>query len=221
MKIITTLTLSMALLFSLAISSTVYAEEYSAVKINTNANIENSTKNNDANENESDNLRNSTSTPKEKNESATTTKETENNDEFTSETHRDAMASFMKNILNVADREDGIGDSVRRIAREQDKSASTTTFAMDKVEHMGSTRKFFLGSDYKNLGVIRSEIASTTNNISQLKNLLDRTTNSADRVLLDAQIKSLEAEQVKLNAYITIHEDSFSMFGWFMKMFSK
>ncbi len=208
---LTTLTLSIAILFSLAVFSTVSAKENNAVKINAIANTENRNQDNDRNENDSDDIRSSTSTQKTK----------DNDAQFNAEEHRNTMASFMKNMLTVADREDGIGSRVREIAREQNASGSTTAHAMDNVEHRGSAKKFFLGSDYKNLGVIRSEIASTTNNISQLKNLLDRTTNIADRALLDEQIKTLEAEQVKMNAYLKMHEDSFSMFGWFMRIFTK
>lgn len=54
-----------------------------------------------------------------------------------------------------------------------------------------SLQTFFFGSDYKNLGVIRSELATTTNNINKLKSLLDQTINDADRAELNTQIQSL------------------------------
>ncbi len=154
-----------------------------------------------------------------KNDRASTTANAQG--KLMSETHRSAVATFVKSLLNLVDREGGIGTEVREIAKSQNDSATTTASAIKKVENRGSIRTFFFGSDYKNLGIIRSEITTTSNNIARLKSLLDRTTNNTDRVELNVQIQALESEQIKLDAYVTARENTFSLFGWFTRLFAK
>ncbi len=139
--------------------------------------------------------------------------------EVTSSEHRSAVATFVDTLLDVANKEGGIGAEVRAIAKAQNDSASTTANAMAKVDEKGAVATFLFGSDYKNLGVIRSELATTSNGIARLKAVLDKTVNAEDRAELSAQIQVLEAEHAKVDAYVTAHEDSFSVFGWFVKLF--
>ncbi len=233
MKTKIVLALSTVFLLSAVVFSTAKAENDIGVNVSANANIELETRGNETSSVEKATIRgNATSTVKRDDNSdnsdsidteddqATSTDENTNG-KFTSEEHRSAVASFVESLLNVADREGGIGEQVREIAKEQNDSATTTASAMEKVEERGSLRIFFFGSDYKNLGVIRSELATTTNNISRLKSLLDKTTNTADKVELNAQIQVLEDEQVKVNVYVSTHENIFSLFGWFVKLFAK
>lgn len=152
---------------------------------------------------------------------ATGSVDTETNGETTAESHRSAVAAFVHSLLSVADRDGGIGTEVRTVAQAQNASASTTVTAMAEVEERGSIRTLLFGSDYKNLGVIRSEMATTANNIKQLRNLLDRTTDASTRAELDVQLKALETEEAHVSAYVTTHEDQFSLFGWFTKLFVK
>lgn len=143
------------------------------------------------------------------------------NDRITSESHRSVVATFVHSLLAVADREGGIGAQVRTVAQSQNDSASTTVTAMTKVDERGSFHIFLTGSDYKNLGVIRSEIATTSANIAKLKVLLSQTKSDMDRAELNVQIKALEDEQVKIEAYVKTNENKFSLFGWLNRLFVK
>ena len=130
-------------------------------------------------------------------------------------------ALLTQSLLDIASRESGIGSQVSEIAKTQNDSILITASAMINVEKKSPIKTFFLGSDYKNLGVIRSELATTSNNIAKLKSLLDKTTSNADKTLLNDKIQVLEVEQTKLNTYVTAHENTFSLFGWFTKLFVK
>lgn len=139
--------------------------------------------------------------------------------QLTAESHRSTVATFVRNLLDVADREGGIGAEIRVIAQEQNDSASTSAEAIAKVESRNALTTILFGSDYKNLGVLRSELATTTNHIERLKNLLDKTTNEADKAELSAQIQGLEDSKVRVDAFVQAHENAFSFFGWFIKLF--
>lgn len=134
--------------------------------------------------------------------------------------HRSVVATFVQSLLSVADREGGIGADVRTVAQSQNDAGSTTATAIVKVEERGSFRTFLFGDDYRNLGVIRSAMATTSANIDHLKALLGRAESDADSAELTLQIKALEGAQAKVSAYVTAHEDTFSLFGWFTKFFA-
>ncbi|HEY4511980.1 MAG TPA: hypothetical protein VJH55_04020 [Candidatus Paceibacterota bacterium] len=132
---------------------------------------------------------------------------------ITSETHRSTVATFVKSLLAVADRQGGIGPQVRVVAKSQNDSASTTAHAITKVEKRGFLRTFFFGQDHKNLTLIRGEIATTTANIARLNVLLTQTTSITDRAELALQIQALESELVKVEAYVKAREGKFSLLG--------
>lgn len=137
----------------------------------------------------------------------------------TAEMHRSSVASFVQSLLDVAEREGGIGAEVRAVAMAQQHSASTSADAITKVEAKGNLRTFFFGSDYKNLAKLRAEMEATEKNIAELKVLLAEATTDEDKAELSAQIKVLEDTEAKINAFIELHEDKFSLFGWFAKWF--
>ncbi len=142
-------------------------------------------------------------------------------EQLTAESHRSAVASFVRSLLDVANREGGIGSQVRLIAREQNDLASTSQEAITKIKDRGAFRTIFLGDDYKNINILRHEIATTTNNISKLNNLIDEIADDNNKAVLSAQVKVLKDSKVNLDTFVKIHGNSFSLFGWFIKMFSK
>lgn len=139
----------------------------------------------------------------------------------TADEYRSAVATFVQSLIAVADRNGGIGTEVREVAQSQNESASTTAQAIDTIEKRGNFRTFFAGSDYKNIGVIRSELATTTAHIAQLQRLLEKTTVALDRTEITNQIDVLKEQQEKLQSYITAQEDVFSLFGWLNRLLVK
>lgn len=139
--------------------------------------------------------------------------------EFNAEAHRSSVAASVQKLINVADREGGIGAEVRVIARTQNDSASTSPAAIAKIENRSSFKTMLVGSDYESVGTLRSEITTTRNNIERLKTLRDRTVDIQVKAEIDAQIQVLEESQVKLNTFVEAHENTFSLFGWFVKLF--
>jgi hypothetical protein len=128
------------------------------------------------------------------------------------------VANFVQMLVHVADREVGIGAQVRVIAQGQSQSAGTIAAALEKVENRSKIKTFFIGTDYKNTGVLRSELVQTRNRISQLSRLAEQTIGS-DKALLLVEIKSLQDEQTRIENFIKTNESKFSLFGWLVRMF--
>ena len=142
--------------------------------------------------------------------------------EINAEEHRSAVANFVQSLLQVADREGGIGEQVRVIAQQQNDSENTTTqAAIEKVEKRNKIKTFLFGSDYKNLGALRSEIVHTRNRLDQLNRLLPTVQNASNTVEIQNQIQTLEQEQTKIENFIKAQENKISLFGWLLRLFNK
>ncbi|MDD5356346.1 MAG: hypothetical protein PHY56_07420, partial [Candidatus Omnitrophica bacterium] len=111
-------------------------------------------------------------------------------------------------------------EQVRVIAKQQNQSASTTIQAMEKVQTRSKVKTFFFGSDYKNLGALRSETVQTRNRIEQLNKLMENVQNEGDKTELQSQIQTLEQEQTRIENFIKDQEGKFSLFGWLVKLFN-
>jgi len=133
--------------------------------------------------------------------------------------HRSTVANFVQTLLKTASSTDGgIGAQVRVIAREQNQNNTTTVELIEKIQLRNKIKAFLIGSDYKNLGSLRSEMVKTRNRLEQLKRLTERTTSTID---FTEEIKNLEQEQNKIESFIKAQEGKFSLFGWLVKWFKK
>jgi len=142
----------------------------------------------------------------------------QNRGQINAQEHRSAVANFVHSLLDVADREPGgIGEQVRVIAQQQNQSASTTIQAAETVQNRNKIRTFLFGSDYKNLGALRSEMVHTRNRLEQLNRIMENMENEEDRVELQNQIQEMEQEQERIENFIREQEGEFSLFGWLFK----
>jgi hypothetical protein len=141
------------------------------------------------------------------------------NGQVNAEEHRGTVANFVQTLLEAASStEGGIGQQVRVIAQQQNDSDATTTKAIEKIQSRNKIKTFLIGSDYKNLGTLRSEIVQTRNRIDQLNRVIQNATDTAET---QAQIQILEQEQTKIENFIKEQEGKFNLFGWLAKMFNK
>jgi len=146
----------------------------------------------------------------------------QNEKTVTGSEHRSTVATFVQSLLNVADREQGgIGKQVRAVAQQQNESKDKIADAIDKIQNRSRVKTFLIGTDYKTIGQLRSEMVKTRNQIDQLKRLLDSTTSEESKTALQEQIQKLEQEQQKIEDFLKANESKFSLFGWFVKLFNK
>jgi hypothetical protein len=126
-------------------------------------------------------VRNDESEYRDKSTSTTYSDDKENdvdNDTATStsqgDEHKSDVAKFVKKLLEVAGTHKGIGEEVRVIAREQASSSERVSQAVKEIEDRNIFKTFFVGADYKNVGMIRSEIAQTQNRLNKLDKELQK-----------------------------------------------
>lgn len=137
------------------------------------------------------------------------------------EKHRSIIADVVLSLKALADRDGGIGEGVRKVAQEQASSSEHIAEAMGKVEARSALLTFLFGADFKNIGELRSELATTQNHIKQLTEAKSRAVSADVKAGIDAQISALQKANADASAFVTAHADTFSIFGWFAKLFVK
>ena len=143
----------------------------------------------------------------------------QNQGQINAQEHRSAVANFVHELLDVAGRDPGgIGEQVRVVAQQQDQSASTTIQAIEKVQTRNKIRTFLFGSDYRNLGALRSEMVQTRNRLEQLNRAMENVQNEENMTQLQNQIQEMEQEQLRIEDFIREQEGEFSLFGWLFKL---
>jgi hypothetical protein len=137
------------------------------------------------------------------------------------------VANFTQSLLNFASStqylSSNLGQEVKLMAQQQNESESTTIQAVEQIQNRNKVQTFLFGSDYENLGVLRTEIVQTRNRIQQLTMLMENATGE-DNSYIEAvreQIQNLEQEQENLENFVAEQENSFSLFGWLVKLFNK
>ncbi|MFA5831795.1 MAG: hypothetical protein WC878_08290 [Candidatus Paceibacterota bacterium] len=136
-----------------------------------------------------------------------------------SEQHRSDVAKVVQGLEKVAGKDAGIGEEVKAVAQEEKDGVADVVEKMEKVENRGGFKSFFIGSDYKNLGALRSELVTTQNHIDRLMKSAERASSTEIKAELQTQIDELKGIQTKAEEFIKGQEGKFSLFGWLVKMF--
>lgn len=146
----------------------------------------------------------------------------QSNKQINGSEHRSTISTFVQTLLNIADREQGgIGEQIRVVAQAQNETKNKVADAIDKIQNRSKVKIFLIGTDYKNIGQLRSEMVKTRNQIDWLGRLLDKTTSEESKIVLREQIQALEQEQQMIGDFLTINESKFSLFGWFIRLSNK
>lgn len=136
-----------------------------------------------------------------------------------SEEHRNNTEKVVAAINKTADQDEEVKEELKSVAKEEDETGKAVSEAMKRVEERSGFKTFFVGSDYKNLGALRSTIVTTDNRIDRLTKAMERATSTTTKAELEAEITALRATKTNAEQFVKTHEDKFSLFGWLVRMF--
>lgn len=148
-----------------------------------------------------------------------TTTATQSKGEAMSAAHQSAVSAAVLKLTEVAGKDRNIGAEIRLIAKEQATSSAKTADAMQTIEQRNGFKTFLIGTDYKNIGALRSEIVTTENHIERLIKARDKATSAAVKAEIDAQIKVLQDDKTKVDAFMKTNENKLNLLGWVVKLF--
>jgi len=138
------------------------------------------------------------------------------------EEHTNTVSNFIEELQSVADNQkSGIVEQVRLIAQEQNEVREKIADEIESIQERNKIKTFLFGSNYKNLGELRSEMVQTRNRLEKLTGLMEQTTDEADKTELQNQIQTMEQERLNIENFVKTNESKFSLFGWLVKLFNK
>ena len=141
-------------------------------------------------------------------------------DEMMSKGHRSKVAEAVLKLVELAGKDKNIGEEISQVAKEEDESSEKVAEAIKEVENRGKFKTFLIGTDYKNIGAIRSEIVRSDNNIDRLAKAKERTLDPILKAELDVQVAALQKANDDAEAFVKANESKFSIFGWLVKIFN-
>ncbi len=125
----------------------------------------------------------------------------------------------------VAQSEEDVGEVVTSeelltIAEEVEEQTEETATALTEVEKRPKWQTLLIGTDYKNLGQLRSSLSHNTNSIRKVEKAMEMVEDPESLALLEQQLTTLNLERDLINSVIVQQESQFSILGWVFRFLS-
>jgi ABC-type transporter Mla subunit MlaD len=137
-----------------------------------------------------------------------------------SQEHKDKVTDVVQELKELAGKDFNISEEVREVAKELEEFGERAAQALEKIEKRGGFKTFLFGTDYKNIGAIKSELVTAENHINRLMKAAERTVDEIVKTDLSTLVSELKKVSVNAENFIKENEDKFSIFGWFVKLFN-
>ena len=137
----------------------------------------------------------------------------------TVEQRRSQVANATQEILNVAERNGGIGQQVRVIAQAQNQNQEKLETNLAKVKNRSGFMKFFIGANYGEINNAKKTLEQNRQQIQQLNEIKNQLTNQSEQQNLSQQIQVFEQVNSQMENLIDDSQKGFSLFGWMFKWF--
>lgn len=133
---------------------------------------------------------------------------------------RSEVANAVQELLGVAERNEGIGEQIREIAKNQNQNQNNIENSLEKVQNRNKFLRFLVGPNYKELKQVEKNIDKQNQEVSILENLVSETIDE-DKILLENKISEIKAVVEDTNQELTKNKKVFSLFGWLSNLFTK
>ncbi|MBC7766531.1 hypothetical protein H7Y21_00860 [Arenimonas sp.] len=140
-------------------------------------------------------------------------------EEETGEQHRSEVAKVVQKLEKIANEDDYIEIEVEDVAQEEKSSSEKVKEKMDAVDKRGGFKTFLIGSDYKKIEELKSELDATDTDLNKLNKALEKSKDNSIKADLKVQINELTTIKFKANDFVKNMEEKFSLFGWLVRMF--
>lgn len=139
--------------------------------------------------------------------------------------HKKNITEVVNKLEEVADTEGAVGNTeasqeITEVANTAEETAADTVEAIDAVESKPKWQVLLFGSDYKNLGQLRSSLAHNTNDIRKLSRAADVVEESSSSAQVQGTLATLELERQRIYDVIKANESQFSILGWVARFFT-
>jgi len=145
----------------------------------------------------------------------------QNQGEVLVEERRSQVANAVQEMLQVAERNGGIGQQIKLIAQNQNQNQEKIEVSLQNVQKRSGFAKFFIGANYGEINKAQKMLEQNQEQIQQLNQIRNQLSNKGDQQQLTEQIQTLEQTNLQINNSLETTQKGFSLFGWMFRLFSK
>ncbi|MFA6300721.1 MAG: hypothetical protein WC609_00005 [Candidatus Paceibacterota bacterium] len=127
---------------------------------------------------------------------------------------RSVVANAVQEMLQIADRNGGIGEQVKTIAQAQNQNQEKIEVSLAKAQDKSGFAKFFFGPNYGEILNAEKLLEQNREQIKQLNEIKNQLINKGDEQALAVQIKTLEQANLEIENSLVKEKSGFSLFGW-------
>ncbi|MDH7476052.1 MAG: hypothetical protein QHH09_01100 [Microgenomates group bacterium] len=131
------------------------------------------------------------------------------------------VAKKVEELLQLRTTQEGIGEQVREIAREQNQAQEKIKNQINKLEMRNKITKFLFGPDYQALKEIKYEIQKNQVRIKQLEQIKNKLINQSEIDKIQEAINAIIQQNTTLLNSVNLEEKTKSLFGWLLKLFNR
>lgn len=132
---------------------------------------------------------------------------------------RSEVANTVHDLLEMADRNGGIGEQIRVVAQAQNKNQEDIKSGLEKIQSRSKFKYFFVGPDYKQIDNIKALLTQNREQLQQLSQIQTQLVNQGDNQKIQEQINTLEQINTSFENQINTTERGFSLLGWLFRIF--
>jgi hypothetical protein len=137
--------------------------------------------------------------------------------------HKEKMDEVVSALEDIADDEGLFGnedlvEALEELAEEEDVDIEEVADIIEEIEDQPGWKKFLLGTEYKNLGQLRSALVKNRNQIRKLNQNVEKASSEETKLMLQTQIETMTQERERIKDIIVEEESGFSLLGWLSKL---
>lgn len=130
------------------------------------------------------------------------------------------VSQYAHELLEMPDRNGGIGEQIREVARNQNQSQEKVMEKVQKMESKGKLYKFIFGPHSESLAALKEEMKQNEERTQTLKDLKLQLLNNVDQVTVQSLIDAIMVQDVDLMQQVMDEESAFSLFGALKALFN-
>lgn len=113
-----------------------------------------------------------------------------------------------------------VGEQVKVVAQEQAQAQNKIQDQINKLESKSKLAKMLTGTDYGAVKNLKQQLEQNKARVMQLEQLLNQLANEGDIKTVQETILSLNQTNENLESMIKSEEQTKSLFGWLVKLFT-
>ncbi len=133
--------------------------------------------------------------------------------------HRSAVADAVHELLSISGRVGGVGPEISIVAQAQNRNQTKIDDDVNAIQNTNGVVKFFIGPNYAAIKDAQKLLSDNQQQIQVLEGLQSQVTSTTDQQQIANQINVLQQTNAQLNTYVQAQSNTFSLFGWLVKLF--